>query len=293
MKKSVLSISLLLASFCATTPPVHAADAPAVRASAVVATDPAQQLREVTQMLRANDLAGLVRQMMSAEEFQRLRQEYELERSRPISDEERAEFEQKIARFVAPDAVDRLMEEIEPKLAEARPQAAGAIMMAIGGLQMALASPETELTEEQRTMLRQALPGIQAWITSTDFLSSQTARQALTYVTDAARASGIGNLDQLRMLSLEEVLAHGGRMFAAGKRALQLYGLDFDAIAASARYETVSVEGDRARVRATITVFDAPLSGELELRLVDGRWIGKDAHIKIRHDDEVEESSES
>lgn len=291
MRRSLLSVSLLLASLAAAAPPLLAAEASPVQASAVVAADPARQLQELTQLLRSNDLQGLVRHMMSPEDFQRLRQEYELERSRPISPEERAEFEQKIARLVAPDAVDRLMEEIEPKLAEARPQAPGAIMMAIGGLQMALASPDTELSEEQRAMLRQALPGIQAWVTGTDFLSSQKAREALAYITEAARASGIGNLDQLRMLSLEELLAHGGRVFAASKRALQLYGLDFDAIAASARYETISVEGDRARVRATITVFDAPLSGELELRLVDGRWYGRDAHIKVRH--EAESSAES
>lgn len=297
MNKTLLSISLLLASLGGATPPMHAATAASVQASVAAVPDPARQLDEVTRLLRANDLTALVRTMMSPEDFQKLRQEYELERARPISDEERAEFEQKIARLVAPDAVEQLMAEIEPKLAQARPQAAGAIMMGFGAMQMALASPETELTEEQRSMLRQALPGIQAWVTGTDFLSSQTARQALTLVTDAARASGVGNLDQLRMLSLEELLAHGSRVFAASKRALALYGLDFDAIAASARFQTLAVEGNKARVRATVTVFDAPLSGELELRLVDGRWFGKHAGVHFHHHDhdkvEVEVEVES
>lgn len=285
MKRSLLSLSLMLASLCAAQP-LLAQEAPLPASSAsVAAPDPALHIREAARLLRGNDLAGLVRAMMPAAKFQEVREAYELARAKPITDEQRADFAEKIGRLTAPNAVDVLMAEIEPKLEEARPQAAGAIMMGIGAAQMALASPEAELTEEQRAALRAALPGIQEWVTTTDFLSSDTARQALTLVADAARATGISNLDQARMLSFEEVLAKAGNMLAAGKRAVRLYGLDIDAILASTQVEVLEIVGTTARVRTTVTVFDAPLSKEIELVLVDGRWYGKDAvekmHIEI------------
>lgn len=285
MKRSLLSLSLMLASLCAAQP-LLAQEAPLPASSAsVAAPDPALQIREAARLLRGNDLAGLVRAMMPAAKFQEVREAYELARAKPITDEQRAEFAEELGRLTAPNAVDLLMAEIEPKLEEARPQAAGAIMMGIGAAQMALASPDAELTEEQRATLRAALPGIQEWVTTTDFLSSETARQALTLVADAARATGISNLDQARMLSFEEVLAKAGNMLAAGKRAVRLYGLDIDAILASTQVEVLEIVGATARVRTTVTVFDAPLSKEIELVLIDGRWYGKDAienmHIQV------------
>lgn len=292
MKLKLLSMSLLLAgAIVAAQPSLAASSAAALPASSQSIPDPALQVREVVRSLRANDLAALVRAMVPPSKLQEIRQAYELKRGEPTSPEERAEFEEKLARFTAPDAVDVLMAEIEPKLVEARPQVAGATMMGIGAAQMAIASPESDLTSEQRATLQAALPGIQRWVTTTDFLSSVSMRQALTLVTDAARATGIGNLDQLKMLSFEEVLAKAGSVLAATKQAVRIYGLDLDAIAASAQFETLAIEGNTARVRTTVTVFDAPLSGEFELVLVEGRWYGKHALEEIHV--EIDDSSES
>lgn len=293
MKLKLLSMSLLIAGAIAAAQPALAASRAAAvpQASSQSIPDPAQQVREVVRSLRANDLAALMRATVPPSKLQEIHQAYELQRGEPTSAEDRAEFEEKLARFIAPDAVDTLMAEIEPKLVEARPQVAGATMMGIGAAQMAIASPESDLTPEQRATLQAALPGIQRWVTTTDFLSSESMRQALTLVTDAARATGIGNLDQLKMLSFEEVLAKAGSLLAASKQAVRIYGLDLDAIAASAQFETLAIEGNTARVRTTVTVFDAPVSGEIELELVEGRWYGKHALKEI--DVEFDDSSES
>lgn len=279
MKRNLLSMSLLLASLIGVTQPLLAADGPQVnhQVASVSVPDPAQQIRDLARSLRNNDLAAIVRAMVPPAKFQQMRQAYELERGKPTSEADRAEFEEKLARLTAADAVDTLMAEIEPKLAEARPQAAGAVMMGIGAMQMALAAPDTDLTADQRATLQAALPGIQRWVTTTDFLSSVSMRQALTLVTDAARSTGIGNLDQLKMLSFEEVLAKAGSMLSASKEAVRIYGLDLDAIVESTQVEVIAIEGQTARVRTTVTVFDAPVSTEVELVLVDGRWYGKEA----------------
>lgn len=289
MKRKLLTISLLLAGMTLATPALWAEPVGAAQASAASANapDPAQQIRALVQSLRSNDLAGVLRASVPPSQLQQLRLAYEQARSKPIGAADRAEFEQAIAKLIAPDAVDQLMMQIEPKLVEARPQAPGAILMGIGGLQMALASPESELTEEQRNSLRAMLPGLQQWLTSNDFLSSATLRQALNLVTVAAREASVSNLDQLQMLTFDEVLARASRVFAAGKQAVKLYGLDLDAIAATLDVQVLAIEGATARVRTTITVFDAPIAMEQELVLVEGRWYGKHAleHFKIEADD--------
>jgi hypothetical protein len=223
-------------------------------------------------------------------QWERLKLVYEVKRLEPISDEDRAEFAEKLARVTAPDAVETLMAEIEPELEKARPQVPGALLMGFGAMQLAVASPESELSEEQREVLQAALPGIQHWASATDFLSSATMRDALTLLTDAARRAGIQNLDQLKALPLEEVLHRAGTLLAACKDAVRLYGIDLDAVADSLHVEVLSIDGETARVRTTITLFDAPVWTDHDLVLVEGRWYGKDAmiHWSEHHDEDVE-----
>lgn len=290
MKTKLLTLSLLCAGLIGAAQPILAMEGPSASASSAtsVAPDPAQQIRELTRKLRGNDLAGLIGALVPPAKFQEMRQAYELARVKPTTAEDRAKFDEEYAKLVGPDAVNTLMAEIEPKLEEARPQANGAIMMGIGALQMAVASPDSEMTDAQRAALRTALPGLQQWVTTTDFLSSQSMRQALTLISNAARNTGVANLDQLKMLSFEELLAKAGSVLAASKQAIRIYGLDLDQIADSLQVQVLAIEGQTARVRTTVTVFDAPIVTEHELVLVDGRWYGKEAAINWTVEDESE-----
>jgi hypothetical protein len=290
MKRKLIAVTLMAVSLCGLSAPIPvlAKDA---QTQAIV--DPAQHLTELTKHIRNNDLANLMRVSMPAGQFQMLRGAYEMQRGKPITDEERAEFEEAISKLTAPNAVDTLMAEIEPKLREAAPQAEGGILMAIGAMQMAAASPDSDLTPEQRDMIRTLTPGVERWLKSTDFFNPAIAREAVTLVTRAAQDTGVQNLDQLKMLSFEEALGAAAKVMAASKRALRLYGLDVDAIASSARFQTLSVDGDVATVRATVTIFDAPLSHNIELRQIEGRWYGKDAVIRFQSDHDYDTKREA
>ena len=279
MKRNLLSMSVLFVSLFGAAQPLLA-QAPQqahLAAAAVFAPDPAEQVHAAARMLRTNDLAGLAKVLLPPAQLQVMRGAYEMKRNEPTTDADRAQFAEGIAKVMAPDAVEKLMAEIEPRLVEARPQAPGALMMGLGALQVAITSPQTELSADQRVALQSALPGIQRWASTTDFLSSKSVRQALTLITQAARNTGVSNLDQLKMLSFEEVLARAGNVLAASKKALGIYGLDLDAIAGSMQVQVLANDGQNARVRATFTVFDAPISSEHDLVLVDGRWYGKKA----------------
>ena len=291
MRSTMLTLSLLACLGLA--PQTLPAQTPTtVAMSATVAADPSVQLQDLVRQFRSNDLAAIVRGSLPPAHYQTLLDKYEEARSKPISDKDRAEFAEGLQKLIAPDAVDQLMAEIEPKMRERAVQSEGMILMGLGAMNMAVTSPDSDLTEEQRAMLKRALPGIEAWVIETDFFSVDTLRQALTLMADAARRTGISDLDQIRMLSFEQLLAHGGRMLGAGKQAVKLYGIDLDAIVSTARMEVLEVEGDEARVRTTVTVFDAPLHFEQSLVLVEGRWYTKEAardwnrHVHIKFDGE-------
>ncbi len=284
-----IALPLLIAGLLgAATPVLAQTPVESARRAAVAAPDPAVQVLEVARLLRGNDLAGLIQATVPPEAYEKIRAEYEVQRSRPISEEDRAKFAAEFAKFTAPDAVDRLMTEIEPKLVEARPKLPAALMMGLGAAQMAVLSEDSDLSADQRASLQQALPGLQQWLTTTDFLNSESARSALNVVAEAVRGTGIQSIDELRRLSFEQALAKADAVLAAGKQALQVYGLDVNAIADSIRVEVLSIEGSNARVRTTFTVFNAPVSSEHELVLLNGRWYGRHA---IEHDTDEDEDS--
>ncbi len=281
MNGKLMSLALLIAGLVGATSPLLAKEIPQSPPRVATATtpDPARHVEDVARLFRAGDLSALAQALVPPAQWELLHLNYELKRLEPISDEDRATFAEKIARVTSPDAVEVLMAEIEPELEKARPQAAGALLMGFGAMQMAVASPDSDLTDEQRAALESALPGIQQWASTTDFLSSITMRNALTLLTNAARNAGIRDIDQLKAMPLEDALVRAGTVFAAAKDAVRLYGIDLDAVADSLRVEVLSNDGLTARVRSTVIVFNAPVWTEHELVLVEGRWYGKHAVI--------------
>jgi hypothetical protein len=300
MKTRILSLTLLVAGVAAAVVPLSAAaQQPATaRTASYTVADPARQIEDLGRLFRNGDLAGLAQALVPPSKWEEARLAYELNQLEPISDEDRAAFAEKLQRYTGPGAVDLLMAEIEPELEKARPQAPGALMMAMGAMHVAVTSPESKLTDEQRVALQNALPGVQQWATSTDFLSSDTMRQALSLLTNAARGIGINDIDQLKALPLETALNRARPLLVAAKQAVRLYGIDLDAVADSLQVEVIEINGDIARVRTTVTLFDAPVWAEHELVLVEGRWYGKHGLVHLgdandddhSHDEKVEHS---
>jgi len=290
MKSSRLSMSLLFVGLISAVNPAFAQESvnPASRSVSQSIPDPALQIRDLARVFRANDLGGLVNALVPPSQYQVMRQAYEMQRLQPITPAERKKFSEGIAKLTDANAVDKFMLEIEPKLVEARPKAMGALLIGMGALQVALASDDSELTAEQRAALQSAMPGIQKWAAETDFLSSISMRQAFSLLSDAARNTGVRSIDELKMLSFEQALSKAGTLLAASKQALYLYGLDVNAIADSLQVQVLKQEGKSARVRTTITIFDAPISSEMDLVLLEGRWYSKTSIAKLNaHSKEI------
>ncbi len=289
MKMKALSVSLLSVILAGTSSALWAnevapARAPVTHVASAAAPDPAVEITELARRFRAGDLAGLAEGLTPRSRWEAARQAFAIASKKPTTDTERARFAEKIRQFTAPDAVDQLMLTLEPEMTKARPQLAGMTLMALGAMQVAIKSPDTKLTEAQRQALESALPGIQRWASNTDFLSPDSMRRALTVLTDAARRTGITDIDQLKALPLEGVLESAGPMLVAAKEAVRTYGIDLDAVADSLRVDVLDLGKDTARVRTTVTLFGAPVWAEHDLILVEGHWYGK--HVLAEWGDE-------
>ncbi|MCX7557568.1 hypothetical protein OS187_12210 [Xanthomonadaceae bacterium JHOS43] len=254
--------------------PLPAKEAPVPARTRIVTPDPAVQLKGLVHQFRVGDVTGLAQALIPPSKWEDARDAYDQARQKPLDEKDREHFAEQLERFTAPDAVDALMAELEPKLEQARPQWPGMLMLGMGAAQMAVASPDADLDEAQREALRRMLPGLQRWVGSTDFLDSVTLRQALTLFADGVRRTGIRDLESLRQLPLEGMLDRAGTLLVAGKDALRLYGLDLDAVADSLNIEVLSGDGFNARVHASVTLFGASVGTDLELVLIDGRWYG-------------------
>lgn len=296
MKTRLVSLTLLVAGAITATAAIHAQSPQPVAAAAPAKTiagpDPAAHVEHLARLFRAGDLVGFAQASLPPAKWDQIRTAWDLKRKEAITDEDRREFGEKLAEVTAPDAVDKLMAQIEPKLEEARPQVPGALLMGFGAAHMAITSPDSDLTQDQRDALQAALPGLQRWAGDTDFLSSTTLRDALTLLTDAVRRSGVQNLDQLKALPLEELLRRADAVLVAAKDAVQLYGIDIDAIADSLRVDVLENDGSTARVRTTVTVFGAPVFTDYDLVLVDGQWYGKHAVVQWSVDHDADEGDD-
>ena len=95
-------------------------------------------------------------------ELDRLRQDWDEERVKPLSDEDRQEFVDGWGKLVAPDFVDRTMAEITPQLNELKGQLGPMIgfgaMMAVGSIEQS-----QELTATQKAQATKLLNAAAAW----------------------------------------------------------------------------------------------------------------------------------
>jgi hypothetical protein len=254
--------------------------------------DPAQQYRDMTRMLRNNDLASLIRIALPAAQYQALQTSFNTKRQVVINDANRKEFAESWGQLIAPNAVDTWMTDAKPKLEEARQQLPAALMMGMGALQMAVYSKDNKLTDSQRSALQTALPNIQEWLNEADFLSEAKLREVASIVTTAARRTGITKLEDLQALNFDQALAKADGMLQAGKQSAKIYGLDVDAVLDSLRVSTLSNDGKNARIKTTITFFGADIEHEQDLVLIEGRWLGKELaqHAKVTFNVEKKES---
>ena len=237
---------------------------------------PAQVTMELAHLAKINDLKGMLTLAMPAAQMKKMVDSWEAKRKEPISETDRKEFADGIAKLIAPGAIDELMALAEPEMAALKPQMAMYSAIGIGMAQQAITA-NADLSESQKKQATEMVGALQGWATKTDFTDPNRLRKALTELATGVRATNITTLDQLQGLSFDQMLGKGGVLFGSMKRAFNAYDLNMDSMFSSVKAEQLSMSGDTAVVKTSMTFLGHPMTSETQMVKSDGRWYSKDS----------------
>lgn len=272
----VLSL-LVFAAGCSEKQPEP--EAPKVAAPVVAGPDAA--VMAVVGALKKNDVGGMLQLVLPPEALQQARAEWaEKSKSEPASEEDRTQFATGMAMLTQPDAEATLFAMLEPQLRELdatwQQQMPMYVAMGSGWLQ-GMIQENKDLSPEQREQASAGVAALAAWVRETRFTDPELARQAIAIAVAAAREVDLKTLDAARALDFDQALGKFSIGFRAAKQILAIYGFQMDQTLDTVKAEVVSNDGKAAKVRVSYTLLGTPLSGDVDLVSVDGRWYGKEA----------------
>lgn len=239
---------------------------------------PAAAVQTLAGHLRAGDLAGYARDAVPPALHAELEAAWRDGRSRwPLSELPMAgRIEPLLAAFAAEGAEETLRAAFARQFAGAeRELDAAAQSLALFGVEYV--RNEGDFSDAERRHYAQAIQALGAWAVAAPLADAERARESIARLSAAARATDLDEPADFASLGMTGSLDRLKPFFAATKRTLAGYGLDLDATLAGLRVETVSREGDRAVVRVRYALAGKPVSTEMELQRIDGRWYPVDS----------------
>ncbi|HEX7112712.1 MAG TPA: hypothetical protein VF216_09730 [Mizugakiibacter sp.] len=235
-----------------------------------------------TRLLKAGDFDGLAQATLPPQDYQAQRADWEREHLAvaDITDEDRRKFASAMQRLTAPGAEQQLFAQLKPQLAAFEQQYKDQLptMIGIGQTMLGTAVDQSaDLTAAQKAQAKEALVALAQWAQGVAWTDPAKAQQAIAVICDTARKLDLKTLDQARALPYEQAVQKYGLAWQGFKRLTAVYGLDIDQALDSAKVETLSNDGQTARLKVTYTLLGKPISGETTMVQRDGRWYDRDA----------------
>lgn len=257
----------------------------AATAPAVAATPDAAILASV-QSIKQGDIAGLMQNALPPADFAKAKADWGKDKDQePITDEQRAQFNETMAKLTAPDAEQKLFAEIEPKLKEFDAQYQQQLpmyAMAGAGWVKNMIQQNQTMSEAERTQAAAAVDALQAWVVKTRFTDAESIKKVIAIVAKAARDMNLKSLDEARALNYDQSMQKARIAFLGLKDALAVYGFSIDQTLDSIKPQVLSNDGKTASVQLSYTLLGAPLAATTEMVNVDGRWYGKQTIEKLK-----------
>jgi|KBSSwiStaDraftv2_1062776.scaffolds.fasta_scaffold72105_2 hypothetical protein len=294
LARIALITALAAAGFgCDQQPAASAGPAGASPAAvAAPAATPDAAVAMAVKALRDNNIAALFAASLPAGEYAKLKTDWNKDiNSEPVTEEDRKDFAEKMSKLTAPGAEDKMFAEIKPQLDEFDKQSAQQMpmMIAMGqGFAQSAIQQNKDLTDAQKQQVTQLLDATAKWAQNTKFTDPALVKSAIGVICKTARDLNLKTVDEARALSYEQGMQKAGIVLGGVKQVLAVYGLNMDKALDSVKVETVSANGDAAKVKISYTAFETPFSTESDLVRVDGKWYGKDAIEKWKkHSQEI------
>ena len=244
------------------------------------------------QLLRNGDFNALVEASVPPSRLEAAKTRWMNElKDEEITDENRAEFAETMAKLTAPDAEEQLMAEVRPQLEQFQGEMKAQLpaMVAMGkGFILAAINESEDIKPENKPQVTNLVNALGTWAESGEFASIDRAEKAIGEVTAAARKMPVRTLDELHALDFNGMMNVVSVGFSGLKGALKAYDIDMDKALDGARTETLSQEGDNAKVRVHFELLGAPLNFDTDLVRIDGRWYGQDTIKKLDEPQQAE-----
>lgn len=256
------------------------------------ASAPDATVRRSADLLKQNDIAGLLQNALPPADFDKLKADWgKAANEKPITDEDRQKFADAMARLTAPDADKTIYADIEPQLKQfdAQYQQQVPMYVAMGsGWLTGMVQANKDMSDADKQQAIAAINALSAWVQKTHFTDPDSVKKVLAIASRTARDLNVKTLDELRALNFDQSMQKAKVALAGFKDALLVYGFSIDQTLDSVKPEVVTSDGKTATVKVSYTLLGTPLASTSQMVNVDGRWYGKDTIEKIReHQQEV------
>lgn len=198
---------------------------------------------------------------------------------RPITDDDRARFNQAVQQLTAPDAETKLYDQLKPKLAQMDAQYHDQLPVMIGIGQAIISTGIAQnktMTEPQKQQARDVLNVLLPWAQQTPWFDQDKAKQAVGVAVVTTRQLDLKSADQLQNMDFDTAMKKYSVAYGGIKQLLTVYGLSVDDTLNSVKVTTASQDNNQAHVKIDYTLLGKPLSTDSQLVQIDGRWYSQD-----------------
>lgn len=224
--------------------------------------------------MKSNDLASLIKNSLSEQQYDELVTEFENNKTTQFSEADKAQFAQTIGMLTADGAEENLFAMAKPQLEQARAMLPMMLMMGKDQVLQGIKS-NPMLPEAQRDSAATVVGAAMDWAGENDILSEEKTKAAIAAVVDTARALDMKSLEEVQSMSFDQALDKGSIALGGVKDVLGAYGISLDDMLNSVEVQKVDVQGDTATMNVSFDVFGEQINQVMNMVKKDGVWVGE------------------
>lgn len=214
----------------------------------------------------------------------------------PVTADDRARFAAALQQVTGPDAENTLYAMLGPKLTALELQYKDQLPMLISvgnALAKNAVAQSSALGATQKTQIAAAVDVLAPWAQQAPWFDQAKAKQGVGIVVSSARKLALTSPDQVRSMDFDTTMGKYSIGFAGLKQLLANYGLAMDDTLDSVKASQLERSDGHARVKIDYALLGKPLSTEMKLVQLDGRWYSEEMLNNVRqsHQQLVEPAS--
>ncbi len=223
--------------------------------------------------LRNNDIKSLLKNSLSQDQYNELVNEFESNKGKEFSEQEKMQFEQTMALLTSDGAEDQIMAMIGPQLEQAKAMMPMMVMMKPQMIEGIKSNPQ--IPEGQRDAAAKVVSAMVDWATENDILSEDMTRKAVGVVVQTARDLDMNSLEELKGMSFDQAMNKAGVAVGGLKDVLAVYDISVDDMLDSVEIMDVDTAGDVAKLKMAWEIFGERIEQDVKLVKKNDRWVNE------------------